>query len=167
MNFGDILDQWEQQTSRPYGKKRIQADKKRGVSDRYAKENTKKIHPIDHWINRYGIYDKDAAMSEELSLSDTLHEKKRIRALKPQDEIDLHGMTAEEACEKLTLFFAEAHRKGLKKLLIIHGKGNHSQGEPVLTRCVRKFLEECPYAGETGHPKARDGGSGSTWVILK
>ena len=167
MNFGDILDQWEQQTSRPYGKKRIQADKRHGVSKQYIQDNTKKIHPIDHWINRYGVYDKDADICEESHLSGILHEKKRIKALKPQAEIDLHGMTAEEAYKKLTLFFEEAHRKGLKKLLIIHGKGNHSQGEPVLTRCVQKFLEYCRYAGETGHPKARDGGSGSTWVILK
>jgi DNA-nicking Smr family endonuclease len=49
--------------------------------------------------------------------------------------------------------------------MIIHGKGNHSRGEAVLGRTVREFIEHCPFAGESGH--GREGGTGTTWVLLK
>jgi hypothetical protein len=32
---------------------------------------------------------------------------------------------------------------------------------------VRKYIEKCPFAGESGHEKAANGGTGATWVLLK
>ena len=72
-----------------------------------------------------------------------------------------------EAYSALVTFFDDAVRREYQKILIIHGKGNHSQNGPVLARFVQKFLETHTHAGETGHPKGHDGGTGSTWVILK
>ena len=169
MDFGDILEQWEQQTQKPYGKKRIKQDAADTASGKISDENNKTLNPMDFWLRRYGVYDKDAEVEETGGqyFSDRLAEKKRLRSMRPQAEIDLHGMTIEEAHAALLYFFDEALRKQYRKLLIIHGKGNHSQGDPVLTGFVKRFLEDHPHAGETGHPKARDGGSGSTWVLLK
>ena len=152
MNFEEILNQWEMQTQRPYGKKRIRKDAKGSV---------------DYWLRRYGVYDKDSNGSEDSTPADNLAEKRRLRTMRPQAEIDLHGMTLEEAYSALVTFFDDAVRREYQKVLIIHGKGNHSQNGPVLARFVQKFLETNTHAGETGHPKGRDGGTGSTWVILK
>ncbi|MBQ1862064.1 MAG: Smr/MutS family protein [Clostridia bacterium] len=57
----------------------------------------------------------------------------------------------------------------IRKILVIHGKGNHTKGtDPVLGELVRKFIQSNPYCGMSGHPKSReDGGSGATWIILK
>ena len=167
MNFEEILNQWEQQTQRPYGKKRLRRDAKNPTAAAHTAENTKRMNPMDYWLNRHGVYDKDAENIESVPRSNVIAEKQRLRALRPQAEIDLHGMTAEEAYTALMTFFDDAIRRGYKKILIIHGKGNHSQNGPVLTSMVQKFLETHEHAGETGHPKGRDGGSGSTWVILK
>ena len=133
----------------------------------YALENTQTLNPMDYWLRRYGVYDKDANNSENTALFDNLADKQRLRAMRPQAEIDLHGMTLEEAYGALVTFFEDALRRKYQKILIIHGKGNHSQNGPVLSRFVQKFLETNAHAGETGHPKGRDGGTGSTWVILK
>ena len=122
---------------------------------------------MDYWVRRYGVYDKDAQDVEEAASFDNQTEKRRLRAMRPQAEIDLHGMTLEEAYGALVTFFDDAVRRDYQKVLIIHGKGNHSQNGPVLARFVQKFLETHAHAGETGHPKGRDGGTGSTWVILK
>lgn len=165
MDFADILAQWEAQTQRPYGKKRLRKKEKREAA--YRAENTKTVHPIDYWIHRYGVHDKDADMCEEKSFLDKQAEKKRLRTMRPQAEIDLHGMTLEQASDALLTFFEYAIRKDYQKILIIHGKGNHSKGEPILARFVQIFLETHAHAGETGHPKGRDGGTGSTWVLLK
>ncbi len=168
MDFGEILAQWEHQTQKPYGKKRLKQDTR-------AKKNTsgednaeaKRVHAMELWLRRYGTYDKDAEAALQQPAENLARYKKKLRTMQPQAEIDLHGLTLEQAYTRLTVFFDNAVRNSLKKVLIIHGKGNHSQGDAVLSPFVKKFLEDHAHAGETGHPKARDGGTGSTWVILK
>lgn len=167
MNFESILNQWEMQTRQTYGKKRMRKDSRNTATVAYTVENTQEINPMDYWVRRYGVYDKDAQDVEEAASFDNQTEKRRLRAMRPQAEIDLHGMTLEEAYGALVTFFDDAVRRDYQKVLIIHGKGNHSQNGPVLARFVQKFLETHAHAGETGHPKGRDGGTGSTWVILK
>lgn len=167
MTFEEILNQWEARIQRPYGRKRMRKDAKNPTAAAYNAENNQKINPMDYWVRRYGVYDKDAQDSQDPAPLDNQAEKRRLRAMRPQAEIDLHGMTLEEAYGALVTFFDDAVRRDYQKVLIIHGKGNHSQNGPVLARFVQKFLETHAQAGETGHPKGRDGGTGSTWVILK
>jgi len=93
--------------------------------------------------------------------------RRRLRNKKPDAELDIHGQNRGEAWQSLEKFFGESRVKGLEKLLIIHGKGNHSEGESVLKRVVMEFIEHCPYAGESGRGKASAGGEGATWVLLK
>ena len=98
--------------------------------------------------------------------------EKRSRLLrkKPDAYIDLHGLKSDEAWITLETFFEDSKRKGFEKVLIIHGKGNHAGfagNEGVLKDLARQFIENCSCAGESGYCSNRDGGSGSTWVILK
>ncbi len=81
--------------------------------------------------------------------------------------IDLHGLTVAEAQAQLNSLFIEAHKKGWKKVLIIHGKGIHSKEEPKLKKAVMDFIEHSSYAGKHGIPGAADGGSGAVWVAVK
>ena len=90
-----------------------------------------------------------------------------LRRLPPEDEIDLHGRTIVEAEHLLSDFIKQSKKNGLRKVLIIHGKGNHSRNGPVLSGWVRGYLESSSLCGETGIPEKRDGGKGATWVILK
>ena len=81
--------------------------------------------------------------------------------------LDLHGLTAAEAENKLRIFFAKAQKTGWKKVLVIHGKGIHSSDEPVLKKVVMDFIENSPIAGSHGIPGASEGGSGAVWVAIK
>ena len=167
-NFGDILNEWDRITGKPYGRKQIKKDKQsnKDVQDRLIKEeNKKKVNPMELWLRRYGVDDKDAR--DASACRDYAMERKMLRDMRHEDEIDLHGMTRDEAEAALNMFFENSIRRGLKKILIIHGKGNHSGGGAVLAPFVRSYLEKHKRAGETGHPKSADGGTGSTWVILK
>ena len=94
-------------------------------------------------------------------------DRRRLRSKKPDDVLDIHGLTRDEAWLSLEKFFENARSSGYEKVRIIHGKGNHSTEDAVLKRSVRDFLEKCPYAGENGYEKASGGGSGATWVLLK
>ena len=138
VNFGDILDKWE-----------------RGKSP----------NSMESWLRDNGIYDKDG-QTKDKAPSHT-GQRHRLRSKKPDDVLDIHGLTRDEAWLSLEHFFDMARSRAFQKLLVIHGKGNHSNGDAILGRTVRDFIEQCPNAGESGYEKASDGGTGATWVLLK
>jgi DNA-nicking Smr family endonuclease len=112
--------------------------------------------------------DFQAKDTEERSKQSGAQEKRRrLRNKRPDAELDIHGQTRDAAWQALETFFNTAKEKELEKVLIIHGKGNHSVDEPVLKRVVMDFIERCPFAGESGRGKASAGGDGATWVLLK
>jgi DNA-nicking Smr family endonuclease len=87
--------------------------------------------------------------------------------LPPQAELDLHGLSGLEAEEAIGVFVRAARARGLSKVLLIHGKGNHSPGQPVLERVVRNYLEKCPHTGAFGKADRARGGRGATWVRIR
>ena len=137
MKFSEILDKWEQK-------------KKSGSTETLLQDSE--------------IYNKDAEAENNTS---GYAGKRRLRSKKPDDVLDIHGLIRDEAWLSLERFFENARNLGFEKLRIIHGKGNHSKEDAVLKRCVREFIEKCPYAGESGYEKAAGGGTGATWVLLK
>jgi len=108
--------------------------------------------------------DKETKTDDKTKL---VEHRRRLKLKKPDDTLDIHGLTNDEAWLSLDRFFENAKKMSFEKLLIIHGKGNHSSGEAVLTQTVRKYIEQCPLAGESGYEKPASGGSGATWVLLK
>ena len=121
------------------------------------------------WLDRYGVHDKDARpeLSAEERRRRQSEERRRLMEMKPEARIDLHGHIADDVDGALDSFFDDCLRKGLKKVLIVHGKGIHSNGRPVLSSMVKSYLDRCHFAGESGQAAPNDGGSGATWVILK
>lgn len=98
----------------------------------------------------------------------------RLRQLKSGQirvglELDLHGLTREEALESLEHFVAGAHRRDQKAVLVITGKGNNSPGEPVLQGAVLSWLRERGkgMVAEFAPAPRELGGSGAIVVFLK
>lgn len=175
MNFEDILNQWEEDTSKAYGKKRMIHDsntlkentsKSININTKKIADEEKRAHPIDIWMRQNGVQDKDNDLLEEIEQSPA-QKRKKLRALKPEAIIDLHGLTREESWIRLSSFFTDCTRKNVRKVLIIHGKGTHSEDGSVLRQMVARFLEQHPHAGESGIAQKDSGGSGATWVLLK
>jgi DNA-nicking Smr family endonuclease len=165
MDFGDILDQWERGQSGGARSGAKSGAKKTAARNNPAKPvSAPKANPIDVWLRINGVHDKDAEGEHELNRAE---QRRRLHIKRPDAEIDIHGLTRDEAWEALERFFAGARTRGFEKLLIIHGKGNHSRTESVLKRVVRDFIERCPFAGESGYAKPAEGGGGATWVLLK
>jgi len=185
VNFGEILNEWDRETGKPYGKKRLKEDEQRalrnegtetgtsgdenpaGAKSRTPEKEPPRAHPVDVWMRRYGIEDKDTRNADSPETVSPAERRRMLRARKPEAVIDLHGMTRDEAWSRLESFFADCRRRGLGKVLVIHGKGTHSGNGAVLIPLVRHFIEQHPHAGESGYSAREDGGSGSTWVILK
>ena len=185
MDFGDILNQWDtQQTSKNKNEQnKIQVSHKKANAPTAAeKEATRqgytyeqimqnqsdqKINPMEMWLRRYGTIDKDAA-ADEYNEHMLMENRSYLKELHPDASLDLHGMTKEEAEEQLKIFVMESCKKGFRKILFIHGKGNHSTGsDPVLGEAVKSFIEHDKRLGTSGHPDRRHGGNGATWVIIR
>ena len=162
MDFGDILDQWDRQTGRSAGEK---SPSPPGAQDRGLTRQRADI--LSAWLRVNDVFDKDAELSGSSALSKPGERRRRLRAKKPDATLDLHGKTRDEAWRFMDEFFRLSRRQGLEKVLIIHGKGNHSGGEAALKRVVRDYIERCAFAGESGQAAAAEGGSGATWVLLK
>jgi DNA-nicking Smr family endonuclease len=173
MDFGDILDDWDKRTAKPAGKKACKAvERMSGETPAAAPvpsvdpASERRVDPLTAWLRTNPVQDKDAAADAEHG-ADFAERRRRLRTKAPDASIDLHGLTRDEAWNRLSAFFADAKRRGLEKLRIVHGKGNHSEGEAVLKRTTREFIERCKFAGEHGAADSKAGGSGATWVILK
>jgi DNA-nicking Smr family endonuclease len=153
MDFGDILDAWEKRSS----------DKK----SRSGETRTRRERELmEQWLESeeaWQYYDK----GEDFQEPEPGSRRSRLRHLPPEEHIDLHGLTREEALRRLDRFLRTSVQRGLEKVLIVHGKGNHSAAGAVLRDAVRDHLRASPLAGETGHPGRELGGSGATWVLLK
>ncbi len=93
--------------------------------------------------------------------------KRRNKYLQiPRAEIDLHGLTKEEAKEALENFLIESKSKKYKKVRVIIGKGLHLEsGRGVLNEYMRKVLnkEDLKYSDA----KIFEGGSGAINVCFK
>ncbi len=84
-------------------------------------------------------------------------------------QLDLHGLTREEALGALPGFLQSARKRGQKAVLIITGKGNHSPEEPVLHQAVASWLRDAGRAAVVEFaPAPREmGGSGAYVVFLR
>lgn len=142
MDFGQILDKWERQQN--------------GGSSSAPR--------LEKLIDHYPPAASDIESEEE---TEHVEQPTAPRDLPIESELDLHGFTVAEAERRVDAFLQESLTRGLKKVLIIHGKGNHSKEGGKLKVAVRRYLENHPLAGATGVPDRTVGGSGAVWVRVR
>ncbi len=128
--------------------------------------NKKEIRQtIFSYIEKNGVFDKDASSSARHSASRKICRKHSTRLV-----LDLHGMKSDEAARKVMAFITQSRKKGIREILIIHGKGNHSvnEGYPVLKKMVRDLLDNELHHTIRNYRAAlpKEGGEGATVVYL-
>ena len=88
-----------------------------------------------------------------------------------QAHIDLHGLYQADAKEKLTQFIVESVQKGLRAVLVVHGRGLRSPGgQAVLKHAAAQWLSHGVIGGYVlafTTAQAYDGGAGAMWVLLR
>ena len=124
---------------------------------------------LNHWLAVHGVPDKDEkpGPGEADDRRSRMEEADRIKRMRPQAFLDLHGKTATEAESLIVDFLLSSSRSGFEKVLIIHGKGLHSTAEHVMTDVVRRALETNGLAGSFGPADRNQGGRGATWVRIR
>jgi DNA-nicking Smr family endonuclease len=119
----------------------------------------------------------DVRFSDELPEEDTpqrpasVNRLRQVRrgAIRVELQLDLHGLTKDEALENLERFVKGAYNRGQKGVLVITGKGNNSPGEPVLKAAVAKWLRDNGkgMVSEFVQAPSDMGGGGAVVVFLK
>lgn len=85
-----------------------------------------------------------------------------------QEQLDLHGMRAEEARLYVAEFLIHCEQRGARCVRIIHGKGLGSRnGAPVLKNKLRSWLMQREEVLAYCQAREADGGSGALLVLLK
>lgn len=115
----------------------------------------------------------DMETGEELLFHGPNVNRKIIRQLRRgnyaiQEEIDLHGLTADEAHAELHAFIKAACAAGFKCVRVVHGKGHGSGPKgPVLKAGVNRWLTRWEEVAAFCSAQPRDGGTGAVYVLLK
>ena len=112
--------------------------------------------------------DKEA--STERTTSKKYKSSNRNSLKRPDDEIDLHGKTRDEAIQIVQKFVIDCYQKNLRSALIITGKGHNSAEKgPVLKREVKLWLERNgdTYIASFQEAPPRLGGSGAILLNFK
>lgn len=84
--------------------------------------------------------------------------------------LDLHGMTQNEAHQRLLAFVAAAFQRGDRTLLVITGKGGRDGAFGVLRQSLPRWLAEPTfraYISGIEEASAGHGGEGAFYVRLK
>lgn len=87
-----------------------------------------------------------------------------------QAHIDLHGLRSKDAEEVLQDFIRRAILKGLRAVMVIHGRGLSSPKAPVLKKLVYTWLTRGPFRKwiiALASARSCDGGAGATYILLR
>lgn len=102
-----------------------------------------------------------ASTSNFTFLNGSTSDTSRRRQLEFRDELDIRGMRADEALDKVTHFIDDALQFGIKKVRVLHGTG-----AGILRQLVRQQLSATPGIMKFEDEDVRLGGSGITVVTL-
>lgn len=120
---------------------------------------------------RMDVRFSDQFPEEESSRPTPVNRLRQLRrgGIRVDLQLDLHGLTRDEALENLDRFVKGAYNRGQKGVLVITGKGNNSPGEPVLKAAVTGWLREQgkQMVAEFVSAPREMGGSGAIVVFLK
>ena len=120
----------------------------------------------------FDAHDLDVESGDELGfrrdgVSESVLRRLRRGEYAVRDELDLHGMTQDEARAALGAFLAEAALHDRRCVRVIHGKGRGSGNRgPVLKSAVNRWLRRHAVVAAFCSARRNDGGTGALYVLL-
>ena len=115
----------------------------------------------------YEVQPGDELLFRRAGVPETVLRRLRRGQYRVEDEIDLHGLTVQEASEQLSAFLRAARARQLRCVRIIHGKGLRSGTRgPVLKNTVNALLRRCDPVLAFASARPVAGGTGAALVLL-
>lgn len=113
------------------------------------------------------------AMGDVMAFTASGIQKRVLRKLRAGEfgvdvELDLHGLTVDEAKRRLAGFLRACLADGCRCLHVIHGKGYRSEGDyPILKNRINLWLRQHPDVLAFCTSKPGEGGTGAIYVLLR
>ncbi len=115
--------------------------------------------------------------NEKLEDKDLVFDKKKNYKIKT---LDLHGLSLDKANKTVEKFIVDSHNSNVSKLIIVTGKGLHSQNEKdpyvsnkysILRYSIPEYIknnnELKKHIIDIKEAEVKDGGSGAFYIYLK
>ncbi len=97
-------------------------------------------------------------------------EKLRNGEFSIQKVLDLHGLSAQLACDAFHAFLSEAVQSQLRCVKVIHGRGLRSRQGPVLKEKLKEWIVRAmhrKWVVAFASSRMADGGPGATTILLR
>ena len=114
---------------------------------------------------------------ESLPNKDLSGSKKRVQKTK---NFDFHGFSLDEANRTINKLIKDSHKNGVRKLVVVTGKGTHSDNEKnpytskdlgILKYSIPEYIKNTPelmkLINEIKEADIKDGGGGAFYIFLK
>lgn len=141
-----------------------------------AKEEAKSVldhlhHLVDDGVRFEVTDDGRRCEGRRLDVPPNLVRELRRGVLPIDGRLDLHGLGAEDARTKLLDFLKTQRARGERCVLVIHGKGEHSErGNGVLRGEISAWLSQGrarEHVAAFSTAREEDGGEGAVYVALR
>ena len=122
-------------------------------------------------------WDEFLSNNQKLPDKDDIQNKKIIKKTR---SLDLHGKTLEEANDIIENFIKKSHEDKVQKLIIVTGKGLHSNNEKdpyvskdlgILKYSIPEFIRNnedlMKIISNISEASVKDGGTGAFYIFLK
>jgi DNA-nicking Smr family endonuclease len=135
----------------------------RRADDARVLEESLRLHPVE-----LDVESGDELIFRRDDVSNATLRRLRRGEFAVRDEIDLHGMTQDEARTALSSFLSESLEQHRRCVRVVHGKGNRSgQRGPVLKSAVNRWLRRHDSVLAFCSARHNDGGTGAVYVLLR
>jgi DNA-nicking Smr family endonuclease len=115
----------------------------------------------------YDVQPGDELLYRRAGVPETVLRRLRRGTYRVESEIDLHGLTVEQAIAQLQEFLRAARTRELRCVRVIHGKGLRSGTRgPVLKNTVNALLRRSGPVLAFASARPVAGGTGATLVLL-
>ncbi|MDM7860191.1 DNA endonuclease SmrA [Alteromonas sp. ASW11-36] len=117
---------------------------------------------------RLAVKPDDMLSYKRSGIQDGVFKNLRLGKYALEGTIELQRMRIEEARKVLYLQVQKLHQKGVRAILVKHGRGEHSKPIPALCKSyVYQWLQELPEVIAFHSALPRHGSLASTYVLLK
>jgi DNA-nicking Smr family endonuclease len=153
------------------GKTRIAPAELRAKAQADAKEVLDHLHRLVDEPVRFEVTDDGKRVEgRRLDTPPSLLRELRRGQLPIDGRLDLHGLAAEAARERVVEFLRTMRARGERSVLVIHGKGEHSRAGGVLRGEIAAWLSQGSareHVAAFATAREEDGGEGAVYVALR
>lgn len=142
------------------------APKKVNVRIRKQDADDKKSSPLSDFETLDEVSSTDRIYYAKTGIQHKILRKFREGQYNAEAVLDLHGMTVEQSRTSLYHFITQCRQKGVRHVLVIHGKGRENC-KPILKNKLNHWLRQIPEVIAFSSAVNKHGATGALYVLLR